>query len=110
MAVGDFDNDGFQDVFVTCYGDNILYRNNGNGTFSDVTARTGVAMSDHPFKASACWLDADNDGLLDLFVTRYFRWTFKDNTDDYCGEKKPGYRTYCTPDVFKPAPNALFRK
>lgn len=109
VAVGDFDNDGFQDVFVTCYGDNILYRNNGDGTFADVTARAGVALSDHPFKASACWLDADNDGLLDLFVTRYFQWTFKDNADDYCGEKKPGYRTYCTPDVFKPAPNALFR-
>jgi hypothetical protein len=109
VAVGDYDNDGFSDVYVTSYGDNILYHNNGDGTFSDVTARAGVAMSRHPFKASACWVDVDNDGLLDLFVTHYFQWTFKDNSGDYCGEKKPGYRTYCTPDVFKPLPNVLFK-
>jgi hypothetical protein len=109
LAVADYDNDGFADVYITSFGENILYRNNGNGTFTDVTARAGVSMSDHPFKASACWLDVDNDGLLDLFVTRYFQWTFKDNSDDYCGNRKPGYRTYCTPDVFKPMANALFR-
>jgi enediyne biosynthesis protein E4 len=109
VAVADYDNDGFVDVYVTNFGDNILYRNNGDGTFSDATARAGVSMSGNPFKASACWLDVDNDGLLDLFVTHYFQWTFKDNSDDYCGAKKPGYRTYCTPDVFKPMPNVLFR-
>ncbi len=109
VAVGDYDNDGFVDILVTNYGDNVLYHNNGNGTFTDVTAKAGVAMSRHPFKASACWLDADNDGYLDLFVTHYFQWTFKDNADDYCGEKKSGYRTYCTPDVFRPLPNVLFR-
>jgi hypothetical protein len=109
VAVGDYDNDGFVDICVTNYGDNILYHNNGDGSFSDVTAKAGVAMARHPFKASACWLDADNDGFLDLFVTHYFQWTFKDNSDDWCGERKPGYRTYCTPDVFKPLPNVLFR-
>lgn len=109
LAVGDYDNDGFEDVFVSCYGDNILYHNNGNGTFSDATEKAKVAMSDFAFKASACWLDIDNDGFLDLFVTRYFRWNLAENADDYCGEKKLGYRTYCTPDVFKPASNALFK-
>jgi hypothetical protein len=109
VAIGDYDNDGFADVLVTQYGDNILYHNNGNGTFTDVTAKAGVSMSGHPFKASACWVDIDNDGYLDLFVTHYFQWTFQDNSNDYCGERKPGYRTYCTPDVFKPLPNVLFR-
>ncbi len=108
VAVGDYDNDGFEDIYVTCYGDNILYHNNRNGTFTDVTAKAGVAMSANPFKASACWVDIDNDGFLDLFVTHYFQWTFKENSDDYCGDKKPGHRTYCTPDVFKPTANVLF--
>jgi hypothetical protein len=109
VAVGDYDNDGFVDIYVTNYGDCVLYHNNGDGTFTDVTAKAGVAMARHPFKASACWLDADNDGDLDLFVTHYFQWTFEENGDDYCGMNKPGYRTYCTPDVFKPLPNVLFR-
>jgi hypothetical protein len=108
VAIGDYDNDGFVDVYVTNFGDNALYHNNGDGTFRDVTARAGVAMSGHPFKASACWLDADNDGYLDLFVTRYFDWTFEQHGDYWCGDRKPGYRTYCRPDVFKPMPNALF--
>ncbi len=109
VAVGDYDNDGFVDVYVTNFGDNVLYHNNGDGTFSDVTAKAGVAMSGHPFKASACWLDADNDGNLDLFVTRYFDWTFEQHGNYWCGDRKPGYRTYCRPDVFKPLPNVLFR-
>ncbi len=109
VATGDYDNDGFVDILITNYGDNILYHNNGDGTFTDVTAKAGVTMPGQPFKASACWVDVDNDGFLDLFVTRYFQWTFKDNSDDYCGQRKPGYRTYCTPDVFKPLPDALFR-
>ncbi len=109
IAIGDYDNDGFVDIYVTNYGNGVLYHNNGDGTFTDVTAKAGVAMDRYPFKASACWIDVDNDGYLDLFVTHYFQWTFKDNADDYCGQKKPGYRTYCTPDVFKPLPNVLFR-
>ena len=109
VATGDFDNDGFVDVYVTNFGEGVLYHNDGNGTFSDVTAKAGVAMGGHPFKASACWLDADNDGYLDLFVTRYFDWTFEQQGNYWCGDRKPGYRTYCRPDVFKPLPNALFR-
>jgi hypothetical protein len=109
VAIGDYDNDGYPDVLVTNFGDNVLYHNDGDGHFRDVTAKAGVAMKAHPLKASACWLDFDNDGDLDLFVTHYFQWTFEENRDDYCGERRPGYRIYCDPDVFKPLPNALFR-
>ena len=109
VAVGDYDNNGFADIYVTNFGDNVLYHNNGDGTFSNVTAKAGVAMSGHPFKASACWIDVDNDGFLDLFVTHYFEWTFKDHADYYCGDRKPGYRSYCRPEVFKALPNVLFR-
>ena len=108
VAVGDYDNDGFVDVYVTNFGDNVLYHNEGNGTFTDVTARAGVAMSGHPFKASACWIDADNDGYLDLFVTHYFEWTFRGHSDYYCGDRKPGYRSYCRPEVFAALPNVLY--
>ena len=109
VAVGDYDNDGFPDVLVTNYGDNVLYHNDGNGRFSDATARAGIALPRHPFKASAAFLDYDNDGWLDLFVTHYFQWTFAENTDTWCGRREKGYRTYCDPDVFKPLPNALLR-
>jgi hypothetical protein len=109
VAVGDYDNDGYVDVLVTNYGDNVLYHNDGNGHFTDVTAKAGVAMPRHPLKASAAWLDYDNDGWLDLFVTHYFQWTFAENADDYCGRQQGGHRIYCDPDVFKPLPNALLR-
>jgi hypothetical protein len=109
VAIGDYDNDGDPDVLVTNFGDNVLYRNEGNGRFTDVTARAGVAMPRHPFKASAAWLDYDNDGWLDLFVTHYFQWTFAGNADDWCGRREKGYRIYCDPDVFEPLPNALLR-
>jgi enediyne biosynthesis protein E4 len=108
VATGDYDNDGFVDILITQYGDNLLYHNNGDGTFTNVTTGAGAAMGKNPFKASACWVDIDNDGWLDLFVTHYFQWTFDNNSNDFCGERKPGRRTYCTPDVFKPLPNALF--
>ena len=109
VAVGDYDNDGYPDVLVTNYGDNVLYHNDGNGHFTDVTARAGVAMPRHPLKASAAWLDYDNDGWLDLFVTHYFQWTFAEDKDVWCGRQQGGHRIYCDPDVFKPLPNVLFR-
>src|SRR6476660_5757006 len=104
VAVGDFDNDGFEDLYVTGFGGNTLYHNNGNGTFSDVTTRAGVAGGG--WSASAGFFDADNDGKLDLFVTRYVDWTFK--TNRYCGEQKPGYRAYCHPDNYDGITNILY--
>ena len=109
VAVGDYDNDGHPDVLVTNYGDNVLYHNDGHGHFTDVTAKAGVAMPRHPLKASAAWLDYDNDGWLDLFVTHYFQWTFAEDKDVWCGRQQGGHRIYCDPDVFKPLPNVLFR-
>jgi enediyne biosynthesis protein E4 len=97
VAVGDYDNDGYEDLYVTAYGGNRLYHNNGNGTFTDVTAQSGTAGSG--WSTSAAWLDLDNDGLLDLVVLRYLQWDFK---DIYCGERKEGYRAYCHPDLFQP--------
>lgn len=97
VAVGDYDNDGFEDLFVTAYGGNRLYHNNGDGTFTDVTAKAGVAGEG--WSSSAAWVDLDNDGLLDLIVLRYLEWDF---TDVWCGTHKPGYRSFCTPDIFKP--------
>jgi len=97
VAVGDYDNDGFEDLYVTAYGGNKLYRNNGNGTFTDVTEKAGVAGGG--WSSSAAWVDLDGDGYLDLVVLRYMEWDFD---DFWCGEHKEGYRAYCHPDHFKP--------
>ena len=95
----------YADLYVTSYGGNTLYRNTGRGTFDDVTARAGVAAGG--WSASAGFLDYDNDGHLDLFVSRYLEWSFRHNR--HCGEKKPGYRAYCHPDNFEGVANVLFR-
>ena len=95
VAVGDYDNDGFEDLYVTAYGGNKLYHNNGNGTFTDVTEKAGVAGSG--WSTSAAWVDLDGDGLLDLIVLRYLQWDFE---DIWCGERREGYRAYCHPDSF----------
>src|SRR5437762_11231844 len=97
VAVGDYDNDGYEDLYVTAYGGNKLYHNNGDGTFTDVTEKAGAAGSG--WSTSAAWVDLDNDGLLDLVVLRYLQWDFD---DIWCGEHKEGYRAYCHPDVFQP--------
>jgi hypothetical protein len=104
VAVGDYDNDGSEDVYVTNYGANILYHNNGDGTFTDVTARAGVAAGG--WSTSAGFFDYDNDGRLDLFVARYVDFTFANNP--YCGERRPGYREYCHPRSFRGVTDLLF--
>jgi hypothetical protein len=96
-AVGDYDNDSYEDLYVTAYRANKLYHNNGDGTFTDVTERAGVGGSG--WSTSAAWVDIDGDGLLDLIVLRYLQWDFD---DIWCGERREGYRSYCTPDVFRP--------
>jgi len=105
VAVGDYDNDGFPDIFVTNFGQCILYHNNGDGTFTDVTARSGIKTQG--WSMSAGFLDYDNDGFLDLFVTRYLEWDFSIGAK-VCGVNIPGGRAYCHPREFRSISNYLF--
>jgi hypothetical protein len=96
VAVGDYDNDGWDDIYVTGLGEAHLFHNERNGTFKDVTKRAGV--NNTGFGASAAWLDYDRDGKLDLFVTNYVRWSEK--TDLYCS--LDGHtKSYCTPEAYQ---------
>jgi enediyne biosynthesis protein E4 len=106
VAAADYDNDGAVDLFVTGVRTNTLYRNRGDGTFEDVTARAGL-LSDGRWAVAAGWFDYDNDGRLDLFLVRYVAWN--PETEPYCGESKPGHRTYCHPRHYQPLPDALYR-
>lgn len=103
VAVGDYDNDGFEDLYVTAYGGNRLYHNNGNGTFSDVTKASGTGGSG--WSTSAAWVDLDNDGRLDLVVLRYVEFSF---ADLFCGEHQEGHRAYCHPDHFAAVPPLVY--
>ena len=95
VATADYDNDGYEDLYVTGYGGNRLYHNNGDCTFTDVTDKAGVGGSG--WSTSAAWVDLDNDGLLDLVVARYVTW---DWDDKFCGQADN--RGFCHPDVFPP--------
>ena len=93
-AIGDFDNDGYSDIFITAYGRPILYRNNGNGTFTDITEKSGLHKAPN-WTTSAVWFDYDNDGRLDLFLCSFVEFSLKTNV--FCGDNKLGKRFYCIP-------------
>jgi hypothetical protein len=105
LAVGDYDSDGFPDVYVTCFGANCLYRNQGDGVFQRVEREAGVA--DDRWAASAAFLDYDNDGLLDLYVCNYAKWTWE--TRQFCGDRVRNVRIYCSPSTVEPEPDILYR-
>jgi hypothetical protein len=105
-AVGDFDNDGYLDLYVTAFGPNTLYRNNHDGTFSDVTAAAGVAGDPAEWSTSTGFFDYDRDGYLDLYVVNYLDYRIADNP--YCGQAKEGYRMYCHPTMFDGKADRLF--
>jgi enediyne biosynthesis protein E4 len=97
VAVGDYNNDGFPDILITCVGQNHLFRNTGKGTFVDVTHSSGLGGR-HAFSTSALWFDYDRDGLLDLFVCNYVKWSSEH--DVFCsldGTRK----SYCTPEAYR---------
>ena len=98
VAVGDYNNDGFPDLYVMGYGRAILYKNNGNGTFTDVTKESG-AGDEGQWPTSAGFIDYNRDGQLDLLVCNYIQWNDKNNL--WCGEKRVGYRAYCHPDNYR---------
>jgi enediyne biosynthesis protein E4 len=105
VACADFNNDGFQDILVTAYGRPTLYRNNGDGTFTDITGKAGLTAP--AWTTSAVWFDYDNDGLLDLFLCSFVRYGPGDRFA--CGDNKLGRKYYCIPRVFKPTPSFLYR-
>ncbi len=107
VAVGDYDRDGFPDLFITHYGGAILYHNNGNGTFTDVTKKAGLNIDG--WATSAGFFDFDKDGRLDLFVARYVDWDFEKGAI-FCGDTRPGYRAFCHPDNFKGMSSLLFHQ
>src|SRR5712691_6729343 len=108
VAVGDYNADGFPDLFVSQYGRSILYHNNGDGTFTDVTAKAGVAAPG--WASSAVWFDYDNDGRLDLFVGRFV--DFDKTKHHRCNAPNvpglAGLAEYCYPRIYAPMPSWLF--
>jgi hypothetical protein len=105
LAVGDYDGDGFPDVYVTCFGANVLFRNQGDGTFEQVQRSAGV--DDPRWGTSTAFLDFDADGLLDLYVCNYAEWSWE--TRQFCGDRVRNVRIYCSPNSVVPAPDVLYR-
>jgi hypothetical protein len=103
-AAADFDGDGWQDLYVTNYGANVLFHNNGNGTFTNVTDKAGVAAPN--WSTCATWFDYDNDSKLDLFVSSFVQYSGAGTI--FCGDNRVGRRYYCVPRVFKPRSSFLF--
>jgi hypothetical protein len=109
VAVGDYDNDGYPDLFVAGIYKNTLYHNNGNGTFTDVTAKAGLDRFNDPeygplWAVDAAWVDVNNDGHLDLFVVNYMQWKY--SPQPLCSFR--GTADYCHPKFYKPLPDQLF--
>ena len=104
IAVGDYDGDGWPDLYVTQYGRSILYHNNGDGTFTDVTEKAGVGAPG--WSSSAAWFDYDNDGRLDLFVCRFV--DFDKSKNKFCGNERTKERYYCVPTAYEPTRSWLF--
>lgn len=109
VAVADYDNDGYPDIFVAGVHHNTLYHNNRDGTFTDVTAKAGLARSNDPqfgplWSVAAAWVDVNNDGLLDLFVVNYLQWKY--DAKPLCSANNVA--DYCHPRYYKGTPNQLF--